>query len=623
MHTSFLRRLIVLGASPILAISFCDPAPGQGVSTNDSRGLWVGQVTVDAVNEVVIGVDENRQLVAPDPEVPTPTADAAHLRVILHVNGAGQVRFLKGVALFDRSESVDRSDLALVTNESLYSEMPAVGRRLATAAFDFGDPRAVAAVQEVVAAAAAAAAAVVNAESELSPTDLAVRTAAQEAGTAAAETAIEGADVNVAYLAFISTEYAAAMGAAANAAGTAAAGAFPGTESQIRTAALAAAEGTPELAAARTAATNLETSTFYGDTRGTEAVDALVKAVGAAATAAIVAAAAADEPAAQAAASAAAIDAGNAAADVSGAFNNFLGGSLFVALIPSVAEAAAAAARSHVEGGGTDPVPAARSAAEGNPAYVAALDAGNLLDANAEFAGGSRARDAVNEVKEAAVLAAAASALGGDSAAEIDAAALEASQSAAGAVPRIAVPSTSPSAGYSALIASDEFANEAAAKVGESAGEAAFLKKVDGGSAQDVEEAALIAAQQALNSLSLAAAVVPFGEVLMEGSLGPGEAASCTLVLPQNHPTNPFRHRRNPDHSAGFEVTRNLTFTFDGGPGEALPVAGFGVNRLAGVYEEELIGLHKPLGPSKNIGLRVKGSFELNRITLVDTLNAK
>lgn len=613
----------VLGATSIFVIYIPNPAKAQSVPGGDSRGLWVGQVTIGAVNEVVIGVDENRQLVAPDPEVPTPTADAAHLRVILHVNGAGQVSFLKGVALFDRSESIDRTDIALVTDESLFPEMPKVGRRIATAAFDFGDPRAVGAVQEVVEAAAVAAADSINGESGVSATDINIRTAAQNAATTAAETAIEESDVNKTYLAFLSAEYSAAMGPAADAAGTAAAGAFPGTEEQIRSAALSAANGTPEIVAARAEAAILESASFFADRRGTEAVDALVDAVVAKATGAIVTAGAVDEGAAKAAANAAAIDAGNAAGDVSGAFNNFIGGSLFTALIPAVAEAAAAAAFSHVEGGGATPEAAARTAAEGNPAFVAALDRANLLDSNAEFAGDRRARDAVNRVKEAAVFAAASAAANGDTSSDVSSAAQAAAQSAADAVNRVAVPTTAPSAGYSSLVASDGFANEAAAKVGAAAGEAAFLKKVDGGSAADVREAALIAAGRALRSLSLEAAAVPLGEVLMNGSLGPGGSANCTLILPQDHPTNPFRHRRNPDHSDGFEITRNLKFTFDGGPAEPLPLAGFGVNRLTGVYEEELFGLHKPLGPDKNIGLRVKGTFELNRITLVDALNVK
>ena len=51
--------------------------------------------------------------------------------------------------------------------------------------------------------------------------------------------------------------------------------------------------------------------------------------------------------------------------------------------------------------------------------------------------------------------------------------------------------------------------------------------------------------------------------------------------------------------------------------------AGYGVDRIRGVYREEIFGLHKPLGPQQDIGLRVEGTFELNRVSLIDTLNAR
>ena len=68
--------------------------------------------------------------------------------------------------------------------------------------------------------------------------------------------------------------------------------------------------------------------------------------------------------------------------------------------------------------------------------------------------------------------------------------------------------------------------------------------------------------------------------------------------------------------------SRKLTFIV-GTPGGADPFerGGFGVDRLEGIYKEELSGLHKPLGPNRDIGLRAEGTFELSRITLVDTLN--
>ena len=49
-----------------------------------------------------MALDKNNVPIAPDPNVPTPTADRAHLRLILHVNGAGQVSLLRDVAVLNR-----------------------------------------------------------------------------------------------------------------------------------------------------------------------------------------------------------------------------------------------------------------------------------------------------------------------------------------------------------------------------------------------------------------------------------------------------------------------------------------------------------------------------------------
>ena len=67
-------------------------------ATNPYRGLWVGQVALNRVNEVTIPLDEDNNPIAPDPVVATPTADTAYFRLILHVNGSGQVSLLKDVA---------------------------------------------------------------------------------------------------------------------------------------------------------------------------------------------------------------------------------------------------------------------------------------------------------------------------------------------------------------------------------------------------------------------------------------------------------------------------------------------------------------------------------------------
>jgi hypothetical protein len=73
----------------------------------------------------------------------------------------------------------------------------------------------------------------------------------------------------------------------------------------------------------------------------------------------------------------------------------------------------------------------------------------------------------------------------------------------------------------------------------------------------------------------------------------------------------------------GFDITRKLRLDFNGAPTNAPTRAGFGVDRITGIYREEIFGLHKPLGPDKDIGLKVEGTFELNRISHIDTLNAR
>jgi hypothetical protein len=113
-------------------------------------------------------------------------------------------------------------------------------------------------------------------------------------------------------------------------------------------------------------------------------------------------------------------------------------------------------------------------------------------------------------------------------------------------------------------------------------------------------------------------------ELPLTGNFGPGQTGlTGTIILPANHPTNPFRHRRHPDHTTGFDITRVLTLGFDGTATDTLAESGFGVSAITGTYAEEIFGLHKPLGPAKDTGLKVLGTFTLHRISLIDALNAR
>ena len=128
----------------------------------------------------------------------------------------------------------------------------------------------------------------------------------------------------------------------------------------------------------------------------------------------------------------------------------------------------------------------------------------------------------------------------------------------------------------------------------------------------------------ALTAVYAAAARAQRQELPLTGGFGPGATSlTGTIFLPANHPTNPFRHRRHPDHSIGLDLTRVVTLNFDGAAGDSLAATGYGVDSISGTYGEEIHGLHKPLGPQKNIGLKVSGTFTLHRLSRIDALNSR
>ncbi len=196
-------------------------------------------------------------------------------------------------------------------------------------------------------------------------------------------------------------------------------------------------------------------------------------------------------------------------------------------------------------------------------------------------------------------------------------------------VARSNLPMQTPTADYTAFItASDPRFTDfgelapivaAAAAAGATKENGSVLRTL--GSLKAKAKEAIVAA---IPSVYAAAARALRPELLLSGSFGPGVTGlQGTISLPANHPTNPFRHRRHPDHSTGFDITRKLTLSFDGAAGDSLQVAGFGVNSISGTFEEEISGLHKPLGPNQNIGLKVRGTFTLQRLSLIDALNAR
>ncbi len=335
-----------------------------------SRGLWVGEVTLTNVNEVSVAVNAQNVVVAPDPNVPTPTADAAHLRLILHVDADGQVRLLRSVAVINQSTN-DTPNPALVTDESLYPNSRGIARRISAVAFDFGEFKAYLALSNVAQVVASAATTVANGH---------------------------------------------------------------GSSNAIYAAALAGMSNAVVYAATNT-------------------------------------------------------------------------------VLPS------------------------------SPGYTAYVTA-------------------------PAFRAAATSA------------ALEAT--------RAAYPiSTKPGVVF-----------------------------------QEIANAASSAALKALTAAFAEADTLNLNQVELGGSLQAGGSVGGTFYLGAFHRNNPFRHRRHPDHTAGYSIIRTIQLEVALPPaGGSFEPGGYGVDRLQGIYKEEIHGLHKPLGPDRNIGLKTAGSFVLNRLSMVDRLN--
>ena len=180
---------------------------------------------------------------------------------------------------------------------------------------------------------------------------------------------------------------------------------------------------------------------------------------------------------------------------------------------------------------------------------------------------------------------------------------------------------TNATAAYSAFVNSSLFQNSAVL-----AGTAATNSLVGAGSDTaamkfQIANAAALTALLNANIFTKADALT-LDKVPLTGSVSPGGTLTGTIYLGADHPTNPFRHKWNPIHQHGYAITRQLTVSFDSAASSnAVNVAGFGVNALTGTYQEQIFGLHKPLGPNQDIGLITTGPIKLNRISLIGVLN--
>lgn len=607
--------LLFRGALPACAVLAAGGLPAQ---SSPYSGLWVGAATLNAVNEVAVPLDENNVPVAPDPRVPTPTFDHASLRLLLHVNGAGQVFLLKDVAVLNRAlvdgqenanlGTASQGDVALVTDPRLYAEFPPQpALRIAAAAFDFGDARASEAL-DVLAAQAARDATTFVMQPALQLETQAQRVQARNDALAAltpalAETAAR-ADVAAAFEQFL-TEFNTAV-----------------------LEAIAADPAGPEVTDFTGRAQTLRDRSFYQDTRALEMVAAVVAAVEAARGAG---------PFELAAVELAARNTASSFADVENLYQRFIAGGIFADMLSAAAEAAPAAAKA--PGATTNGVVTALRAL---PAAAEAI--AEALRIKVQRYDDRRGEQAIDTVLTAIAAAALDNAALPEAGLRLICA--EAGRAAlAQRVARYPLPAAAPTLDYNAFVQAPAF--DAAVAPAASAAVGAAIDKRAGDplyTEASVYGAALVAATEALRTPYGEAARarrtdLPLAGIFAAGSgdtrlvrdlAQPGDLGAAgvegRIVLPASHPTNPFRHRRHPDHTTGFKIERVVRFDFDGVAGDAIEAAGYGVDRIAGTYREEIFGLHKPLGPDPvgaPIGLKTEGRFELRRISTIDTLNAR
>lgn len=90
-------------------------------------GLWISEIEIDKVNEVASKVDA---------DTPRPVANTFDLRLLIHVDAAGQVRLLRDVTVMQKRVSVEengetqeRAVRVLITDDALLPDLEGVVRR--------------------------------------------------------------------------------------------------------------------------------------------------------------------------------------------------------------------------------------------------------------------------------------------------------------------------------------------------------------------------------------------------------------------------------------------------------------------------------------------------------------
>ncbi len=107
-----------------------------------------------------------------------------------------------------------------------------------------------------------------------------------------------------------------------------------------------------------------------------------------------------------------------------------------------------------------------------------------------------------------------------------------------------------------------------------------------------------------------------------------GSITTANVLLDYDDPLNPFKHVYHPDHDnldrrfenklpAGqesFTIVRSIEMRFTDEDPDGFATPGLGDQVLVGIYKESIRGVHKDL-------IHLEGTFRLNLVSLVDTLN--
>lgn len=583
----------------------------------------MGEVSLNAVNEATGAVGNSNTYEFSDPQVPTPTSDTAFLRLILHVNGAGQVSLLKSVAIVEGGILPDGSkDILLITDPGLYPNYPGIAKRIASAFYDFGDQQAVTAVQTLIDTATQTAVAKVIAASG------GVESVIESGVMLELQKILGATDVNGAYSSFVTSSFFSA-GDVGTIADEVARLIHVGAKNAANFAFDPAADSynpfpsdplgggfMPVAQAART----LRDQSFYRDTRGLEAIAGMAFAAAAAAEATPASANLATK---QVNARLAAQDARYNAADVTQAYNRLIAGSTFNAMRTALSAPAVVAALAAKGSGNSQAeiTAAVRTAISSQAPVAAAITEAATFKAASLWKDDTRATAAINSILDRVAAAAAAQVVVSTEAPALKKAVDDAVVAAFDSIKAAPVFAGVPSAEYVGFVTDSVYQDAAAAAAKSAAKEAVFQFKAGVIKSTDLTFLTQRAVNKTLTAVRNTAAALPQNSIELSGSLSAGKSMNGTIHLPALAPTNPFLHRQHPDHTEGFPITRRISLEVAApGAGDS-GRAGYGVSRLSGTYSEEIFGLHKPLGGDQDVGLRTQGAFTLNRLSFVDSLN--